>query len=504
MYSLSLRNTIIRNLVMQSHAAGIVTLAQRQWIEKLQNAQPPLPWKDWTLGELESFVTRSLPTTKSLTDIVQILDRHDTIEGEIHVLFLGLGGADRLLLLTLTLFPETTSEQIWARFRAILSELETLRLVPQMSVPTLGVCRSRCAPYVTQTDDLDIVESDVALAIAREFAVSWREYVIELRPLMTRWAVPPAGQDRALTRSAVDESAAVRQRVARLLGELLKVRVEDVLPFLEDFATFEQSAVRRAAAEAVVYAFGSEDGARNCRKLLRAWEADRSDAKSVVRKREVAADASWRIAVLSKDSTNYKFALEQLQRLARDVPRVRAMVAYGIGRIVSGRYTDELLPLITRLARDQDEIVRRRTGVALSELARREPRKADAVFADWLASNDTRRLWTAGYALLVAPRPGRGDRDKLHTLMHLDSSAFAGALASSITPGDEAKDTDKTEYATRNLLRLAADTESAKWFVTALGAHWAAHPDRGALPDRVHDARRRHPPRDPLLPAHAV
>jgi hypothetical protein len=482
MYSLSLRTAILRKLVVQSHSVGIVSLAQRQWTDKLLNTEQKLPWQDWTLGELESFVTRSLPTAKSPPDLVQFLDRHTTIEEQIHVWFLGLDEVARSLLLTLLLFPDATSEQIWARFRTILSELENLRLVPQMSIPTLGVCRTKCKPYVTQMDDLDIVDSDVASAITREFAVSWREYVIELRPLLKRWALPPPGQDPAITRSGADESAAVRQEAARLLGELLKVRVEDVLPLLEDLATFEQRVVRRSAAEAIVYAFGSEDGARNCRKLLRLWEADRSGDNAAVRnKREVAADACWRIAALNKGATNYRFALEQLQRHIRDIPIVRAVVAYGIGRIVNPGNIEELLPLMTRLARDQDEIVRRRTGVALSELARRYREEGDTIFADWLSSNDTRRLWTAAYALLVAKRPGRGDRDKLHTLMDIDPTAFAEALASSITPGDEAIDTDKTVHATRNLLRLVADTESAERFATALATYWAAHPERGAL-----------------------
>jgi hypothetical protein len=378
------------------------------------------------------------------------------------------------------LFPEATSEHIWAKFRAILSELETLRLIPQMSIPTLGVCRARCLPYVTQTDDLDIVDSDVGSAIAHEIAISWREYVLELRPLLSRWALPPVGQDRALTRMGADESAAVRQDVARLLGELLKVRVEDVLQFLDDFATFDQSAVRRAAAEAIVHAFGSEDGARNSRKLLRAWEADRSGENVAIRRREVAADACWRIAARSSGA-NYDFALEQLRRHARDIPRVRAVVAYGIGRIVNRRTIDDLKPLMTRLARDQDVIVRRRTGVALSELSRRDPEEADGVFADWLASEDSRRLWTAAYALLVAARPGRGDRDKLHALMDLDPAAFAEALSSAITPGDEAKDTDRTGDATRNLVRLVADAEARDWCATAMGTYWVTHPDRGTL-----------------------
>src|SRR6185295_14817776 len=118
----------------------------------------------------------------------------------------------------------------------------------------------------------------------------------------------------------------------------------------------------------------------------------------------------WRIAALSKGAANYRFALEQLQRHIRDIPRVRAVVAYGIGRIVGGRNAEDLHPLMTRLARDQDVIVRRRTGVALIELARRQPEEAGAIFADWFASNETRQLWTAAYALLVAPRSGKGDR----------------------------------------------------------------------------------------------
>lgn len=479
-YSLSLRAAIVRNLVAQSHAAGIVTLAQRQWIEQLLDGRH-LSWKEWTLGELESLVTRSLPGTTGPSDVAQQLDRHTTIQDQVHAWFLGLGEAARSFLLTLLLFPEATPEHTWARFRVVLSQLETLRLVPQMSVPTLGICRAQCAPYVTQADDLEIVDSDVAAAVMREFAVSWREYVIELRPLLTGWSLPPKDQDRALTRSGTDESAAVRQEVARLLGELLKVRAEDVTPFLEDFATFEHSTVRRAAAEAVVHAFDSEGGARNGRKLLRAWESDRSGAPTAIQKREVAANAAWRIAAMNRETANYEFALEQLHRHVRDIPRVRAVVAYGLGSLVSRRNTHDLQPLLARLARDPDEIVRRRTGVALSRLNHRAPHDAETVFVEWLASGDTKRLWTAAYALLVTRSPRRGDRDRAHAVMECDPTAFSDALASALTPADEAKDTDNTESATRNVMRLASDPESARRFALALGKHWAAHPDRGTL-----------------------
>lgn len=479
-YPLSLRTAIVRNLVAQSHAAGIVTLAQRGWIEKLLDGHH-LPWKGWTLGELESLVTRSLPATTGPADVVQLLDRHATIQDQVHAWFLGLGEAARSLLLTLLLFPEATPEHIWARFRAVLSQLETLRLVPQMSIPTLGVCRKQCAPYVTKSGDLEIVDSDVASAIMRELAVSWREYVIELRPLLAGWALPPADQDRALTRSDADGSGAVRQEVARLLGELLKVRAEDVLPFLEDFATFGHSIVRRAAAEAIVHAFDSEDGARNGRKLLRAWEADRSADPAATRKRGVAANASWRIAAMNGDAANHEFALEQLRRHVRDIPRVRAVVAYGLGSLVSRRNARELQPLMARLARDPDEIVRRRTGVALGELNRRAPDDAEVIFAEWIAAGDARRLWTVAYALLVTRRPRLGDRDRAHAVMDRDPTAFMKALASSMTPADLANDTDNTESATRNVMRLASDPESARRFAVALGKHWAEHPDKGAL-----------------------
>ena len=479
-YPLSLRTAIVRTLVAQSHAAGVVSLTQRQWTEKLLDGQH-LPWNEWTLSEIESFVTRSLPNTAAQADVVQLLDRHTTIEDQVHTWFLALGEAARSLLLTLLLFPEATPEHIWARFRAVLSQLEMLRLVPQVSIPTLGVCRAYCAPYVTETDDLEIVDSDIASAIRRELAVSWREYVIELRPLLTGWALPPAGQDRALTRSGADVKAAVRQELARLLGELLKVRVEDVLPLLGDFATFEQSAVRRTAAEAIVHAFGSEDGAHHGRKLLQRWESDRSGETAAVRQREVAAEACWRIAATSQDAASHDFALEQLHRFARDIPRVRAVVAYGLGRLVSRRSAQELQPLLTRLARDPDEIVRRRTGVALGELNHRAPDIAETVSAEWLASGDPKRLWTAAYALLVTRRPRRGDRDRAHAVMERDPTAFSDALASSLTPGDLARDTDRTESATQNVIRLASDAESTRRFAIALGTHWAAHPDRGAL-----------------------
>jgi hypothetical protein len=155
------------------------------------------------------------------------------------------------------------------------------------------------------------------------------------------------------------------------------------------------------------------------------------------------------------------------------------VVAYGIGRIVNRQTIEDLRPLMRRLAGDQDEIVRRRTGVALSELSRRDPFHADSIFEDWLASGDLQRLWTAAYALLIAERPRRGDREKLQAIMNADPAAFAEALASALTPGDEAKDTDRTTDARRSLLRLAADAEARDWCADALGTYWASHREGG-------------------------
>jgi hypothetical protein len=75
--------------------------------------------------------------------------------------------------------------------------------------------------------------------------------------------------------------------------------------------------------------------------------------------------------------------------------------------------------------------------VALAELLRREPAEAHVLLAHWLASGSTRRLWTAAYALMIASRPGKAERDKLLALMDLDAPAFCGALGSALTPGDE-------------------------------------------------------------------
>jgi HEAT repeat protein len=147
------------------------------------------------------------------------------------------------------------------------------------------------------------------------------------------------------------------------------------------------------------------DGAHNGRKLLRTWESDRSGTPTAVRKREVAANASWRIAAMNRDAEIHEFALEQLRRHIRDIPRVRTGGGIWARQLVSRRNTHDLQPRLARLARDPDEIVRRRTGVALSRLNHRAPDEAEAVFAEWLASEDTKRLWTAAYALLVTRSP---------------------------------------------------------------------------------------------------
>lgn len=463
-YSVALRTRIVQRHIQQAVATGLVSAKQQQWAEEL--LRNPAPWQAWTMGELETFATQSLAIAQNSGDVARCLSQQPSLEEQVHAWFLNLDEAARSLLLALLLFPEASQADVWSQYRVIVSELASRQLTPQIAIPTLGICRSRCRPYVTQTDDVEIVEM-AAVPIAHELASTWREYILELRTLLIRW-------------SDIEGSASVRSEVARLLGELMAVRTDDVMSFLETFAASEDREMRIAAADAFVHAFGHEKGVAGCQKLLRRWENDRSGDQETVRKRMTAANACWRIAAMHPDGPHYAFSMEQLHRHVRDVEVVRATVAYGLNRLVARSSGDADRILLNRLAADQDPIVRRRAGVAFAELSHRDWKAAGALFETWLESNDRNRLWTAAYALMVAKAPGRDDRARFLALMDRAPIPFADAVASSITPGKDVRDTDNTRQATERIAWVASQDDLAMHCAKATGSYWTTDPQLGA------------------------
>ena len=472
-YSGWLRTKIVRRHIQHAVANGLVSAQQQQWAEEL--LKNPEPWQEWTMGELEAFATQALAAAQNASDVARRVSQKPSIEEQVHTWFLDLDEAARSLLLALFLFPEASQAELWSQFREIVSELASRQLTPNIAIPTLGICRSRCRPYVTQTDDVQIAEM-AAAPIAHELASTWREYVLELRSLLIRWAIP----DRASPKPSIDTIASVRAEVARLLGELMAIRTDDVMSFLETFATSEDRETRIAAADAIVHAFGREKGAAGCQKLLRRWENDRSGDPATVRKRMTAANACWRIAAMHPDGPYYVFAMEQLHRHVRDMEVVRATVAYGLNRIVARSAGDADRILLNRLAADQDHIVRRRAGVAFAELARRNSKAASALFETWLESNHENRLWTAAYALMVAREQSRDDRARFLALMDRAPIPFVDALASSLAPGKEVRDTDNTRQATERIAWVASQEDLAVRCARSIATYWTADPQLGA------------------------
>lgn len=489
-YSRGSRVEVVRKLLRENHSREIISGTQRRWVEDCLSQEDGqsrrATWQNWKLSDIESFVNRLLPAAQTSSDVEQLLDHHRSLEEQVHAWFLSLDEIARCFLLTLLLHPEASSEQIWNRFREIVAELERLALVPRLSLPSLGVCRNRCAPYVTTTDYLEITDEEMASTIRRELAVNWREYVLELRHLLVRWALPPE-RERNQARSDDDPNRATRQELSHLIGHLMSVRVEDVLPFLDEFSVSEDRRARRSAADAVTYAFESEGGIRNCRKLLGAWEKDRSGETNAVRKRRVTANACWRIAE-RYSGPELDFAIEQLQLLTRDVPLVRSEVAFGLSRVVRRQRTNGVLSLLERLSNDPDEIVRRRTAIATAELTRRDPRMANEMIARWSGSGESRRIWTVAYALIAAPRFTRQERDRLTRLMQTAPSDFVAALASALRPADDVRDKENIDDGRRKLLWLTEHEDSNVIAAEAVALFWAKHPQRGAsLCERLHD-----------------
>jgi hypothetical protein len=385
--------------------------------------------ESWLPIDIERFIFVSLPTAHRANDIFELLRRDADIDSRVHSWFVERDDSSRCFLLTLALFAGLGSEELWDKHKEIVSALR--KLDPTLSIFPLGILRQRVAPYVTEDGQIDFINPRVYRAIVNELAKNYREYFIELVPLFKKWSIPDL--PRSMTKEERDvrvaETEDVRNSIARLVGEVGKYGVGDITEILCTWATHPLGGIGKTAGIALRQTAMDVASAQHALSLLHEWSVDFTSENARFL-RWASASAMWRIASIKSRFDLTDFALQHLQRLAKDsddyVVSSAAHAFRMIGRTVP---IESMSPTLTRLAKESEVFTRQQVALAVDESARQNRQSAYNLLDIWASTQQSNVHWTAIYTLLIGHNISRAERyPRLAKLMTLNPSAFVDAL----------------------------------------------------------------------------
>ena len=141
----------------------------------------------------------------------------------------------------------------------------------------------------------------------------------------------------------IAETEDVRNAIARMVGEVGKNRIEDILGILDTWATHEFGRIAKTAGIALQQVAMDPSSTQHALRLLHNWsidippqEADEDARRKAIGRRWACAATLWRIALIESRSDLLDFALQHLEKLARDPSDyVVSSVAYALRMMVS-------------------------------------------------------------------------------------------------------------------------------------------------------------------------
>jgi hypothetical protein len=421
----------------------------------------------WSPSDIERFITISLPRARRREDVARLLQRNAALEDEVHAWFLSLDDTTRCFVLALATFPEVDDDRLWGMYKSIVEDLRALN--PNLSLTPFGICRQRAAPYVSAEGPIYITDERVTEAIRQEVARSYREYFIELTPRIMEWSVPAGRGDKAPEAKAqrkvkIKEGREVRLAVARMVGIVGRMGLEDLLEILDHWATDPDYHVRLSVAVALRQTAQSPTGVNHALSLMEEWCRDVS-AKGSARLRPLAAAiALGAIASAAPEQYAVPRALNCFRRLARSArPDVRFHVSIALKQVARHVSLAALESILGRIASgDRKAATRINTAAALHEARSRADERAseevERLCEQWLLTGDAGRRWVAACALVMA-HDARCEDDRLRAL--LEQGEADATLASVFAEMVDNEYLGRT--AEETFCRLVMEVEGRAW-----------------------------------------
>ena len=426
----------------------------------------------WSPSDIERFAL-SLPRVNSLSDIAKLLQRNAAIEDEIHSWFLALDDSTRCFVLALAIFPETNNEKLWEKYKVIVDDLR--RFDPGLRLMPFGVCRERADPYVLAEGPIYLTDERVSEAIRQELARSYREYFVELLPRLKEWSVPPGHDAKTLEQKnerkpKIEESREMRAAIARAVGIVGRLGVDDLLEILDYWATDSNIHIRKAVAIALEQTAKSQTGVNHALNLLEKWCLDVNLPGALRWRPLAAAIALGSVTSAAPDPYVTLRALHCLGRLARSRRKdARFYVSIALRQVARHSPLAALEGILRRLAADERIEVRINVAGALNDARSYDAEAAAALSEQWALSDDENRRWVA-LAGVVTSRGGQNGAypDKYQKLLELlENEESAASLASVL--GETVKDDHHGPVAEETFMHLAQEAKGGAWDHLAKG-----------------------------------
>jgi hypothetical protein len=443
--------------------------------------------KVWSPPDIERFVA-SLLKVRSEGDILKLLKRSAAIQDEIRAWFISLDDSVRCFILTLSLFPELSHDQLWDKYKTITEHLrqfdQSLRLLP------FGICRKRAQPNVSIDGPISFVDDRVADAIGEEVAQNYREYFVELLPKLKEWSVPagrnPKTQEQiAQRKTKVEETRESRESIARMIGIAGRLSLDGLSDVLDFWATDSNIHVRKAVALALEQTAKSQTGRNHALTLLEQWCLD-LNANGQLRWHALAASiALGHVAAAAGDPHFTARAFQSLRGFARSRrPEPRFYASMALKQFARHASLETIEGTLSRLAKDERNKVRLNVAGALNE-ARATAEKAeaaDSLIERWIQSNNQNQRWVALCAIITGRRSYRSPDRSARLLNYLNDKQTASALGSVL--GEIVSDDYYGAIAKEVFAHLSQEAQDEAWnnLASGLGAAPLPNVEKELLP----------------------
>lgn len=428
----------------------------------------------WLPSDIEWFVL-SLSQVRTESDVARLLQRSAAVEEEVRAWFLGLDDSTRYFVLALALFPNVENEELWARYKSINEQLR--RFDPTLPLLPFGICRQRAHPYVSIDGPIEFHER-VAETIRQEIARSYREYFLELIPQLKGWSVPPGrnpktDQERRQRKPKIEETRTARNSIAKMVGTVARLGLEDLTDILEYWATDSNIQIRKSVALAFKETAKSPTAVSQVLGLLEKWALDLNSNGQHRWRALTAAQALGYVTAAANHSYVTLRSLQCLRMFARSRrPDARFYASMAIREISRYAPLTSTEGALARLANDDRTKVRLNVAAALNEARVRDPEAANALFDRWIEWEEPNRRWVAICGIVIDRDQNNGNgRSKIERLMELLNDEEAAHTLASVF-GETAADDYCGQAAKETFSQLVSEVKENAWrnFAAGLGA----------------------------------
>lgn len=428
----------------------------------------------WSPADLLRFVL-SLSQVDSESDIARLLQRSAAIEDEIRSWFLALDDSTRCFVMTVALFANLDHQDLWEYYKSVVEHLR--HLDANLSLLPFGICRKRAHPYVSLDGPIALDER-VADAVRQEIARSYREYFVELTPILKGWSVPPGRSPKTIEqrnqrKPKIEETRTARMAIARMVGIAARLGLDDLIEILDYWATDSNIQIRKSVALAFAETARSPTGVNYALNILERWSLDINSHGQTRWRALAAAHALGFVTAAANDAYVTLRALHCLRTFARSRrPDARFYASIALRQVARFAPLSSTEGALGRLAKDDRTEVRMNVAAALNESRAYDADTADTLIERWVLSDDPNRRWVALCGIVTSRKSQNGTSpNKYERLLDfLDSEESALSLASVL--GETVTDDHYGQVARDTFSYLVEKSQDRAWdnLASALGA----------------------------------